>query len=254
MVLTLTFFFLSLSLSHAFFLPPPLSLFLSLIWSFPFRASFYSSVPELVERKRMVDQHTTLASAMLDQIKSRQLDMFFDLEEHLLCGKKPGDEHLDKYPFCLDPDALSFFVAERSVLDVLRDPSAGTAEDKLRLFVMDYMKRSASDSASDADSSAGFERSDEIDACLTALTEAGADTSLMPFLRRYCNTGQFCTDEHIRARRSHFITLPTLVYPHTQFILPNSLIGLTHALNDAVFFFLSSTHQLASCRPCTHSF
>lgn len=40
-------------------------------------------VPELTERKRLLDQHTGICTALLDQIKSRELDNFFSLEVSL---------------------------------------------------------------------------------------------------------------------------------------------------------------------------
>ena len=43
-----------------------------------------SSLPALLEKKRLIDMHTSLATAMLDQIKLRKLDVFFELEEKIL--------------------------------------------------------------------------------------------------------------------------------------------------------------------------
>lgn len=41
-------------------------------------------MPELLERKRRIDAHTAIATALLEQIKTRQLDFFFDYEERIL--------------------------------------------------------------------------------------------------------------------------------------------------------------------------
>ena len=46
--------------------------------------SAISSLPALLEKKRLIDMHTSLATAMLDQIKLRKLDVFFELEEKIL--------------------------------------------------------------------------------------------------------------------------------------------------------------------------
>merc|ERR1712029_905165 len=46
--------------------------------------SAVSSLPALLEKKRLIDMHTSLATAMLDQIKLRKLDVFFELEEKIL--------------------------------------------------------------------------------------------------------------------------------------------------------------------------
>jgi sec1 family domain-containing protein 1 len=49
--------------------------------------SAVSSLPELTERKKVIDKHTNLATALLQRIKDRQLDRFYALEEELVAGK-----------------------------------------------------------------------------------------------------------------------------------------------------------------------
>lgn len=41
----------------------------------------------LQEKKKVLDKHTNLATALLSAIKSRGLDGFYNLEEDLLTGK-----------------------------------------------------------------------------------------------------------------------------------------------------------------------
>ena len=53
--------------------------------------SAVSSLPLLLEKKRLIDMHTSLATAILDQIKLRKLDLFFELEEKIL-----SKQNLDK--------------------------------------------------------------------------------------------------------------------------------------------------------------
>lgn len=43
-----------------------------------------SSLPELLQKKRYLDMHTTIATSLLDHIKSRKLDVYFELEEKLM--------------------------------------------------------------------------------------------------------------------------------------------------------------------------
>ncbi|OQR79426.1 sec1 family domain-containing protein 1-like [Tropilaelaps mercedesae] len=76
-----------------------------------------SSLPELLEKKRLIDQHTTIATSILDEIKLRKLDTYFEIEEKIL-----GRQTL-----------------ERSIQDTLADPLAGSPNDKLRLFLINFI-------------------------------------------------------------------------------------------------------------------
>lgn len=80
--------------------------------------STVSSLPELLEKKRLIDQHMNLATALLEAIKARKLDRYFEAEEKLL-QKTSSD---------------------RSALqNLLSDPLAGTPEDKIRLILQDLI-------------------------------------------------------------------------------------------------------------------
>ncbi|CAF1590951.1 unnamed protein product [Adineta ricciae] len=79
--------------------------------------SAVSSLPELLEKKRLLDAHTNIATAVLDEIKRRKLDVFYETEEKLMSKQ----------------------VQEKSLMEVLSDPAAGTPEDKLRLFLIHYI-------------------------------------------------------------------------------------------------------------------
>lgn len=102
-------------------------------------AAAISSIPELTKKKRTIDLHTNIATALLDQIKDRGLDGYFQVEEELLT--RP-----------------STFDVER-VLALMRD-GRGTPTDKLRLFLIYYL---CVDSATDA----------ELSRCTSALQAAG---------------------------------------------------------------------------------
>ncbi|XP_077992869.1 sec1 family domain-containing protein 1-like [Glandiceps talaboti] len=79
--------------------------------------SAVSSLPELLEQKRVIDMHTNVASAILDNIKERKLDIYFEMEEKLM-----SKASLDK-----------------SLFDMINDPDAGQPEDKMRLFIIFYI-------------------------------------------------------------------------------------------------------------------
>ena len=61
--------------------------------------SAVSSLPELLEKKRVIDMHMNIATSVLDQIKSRKLDMFFESEEQIM-GKQVRVCTTDTCWFC----------------------------------------------------------------------------------------------------------------------------------------------------------
>jgi len=109
-----------------------------------------SSLPELLEKKRLVDMHMNIATAMLEHIKNRKLDVLFETEEKIMSKSN----------------------LETSVLDIIKDPEAGLPEDKLRLFLIYYV---SSPSMSQID----------LETHIEALTEAGCDTSCIAFIKKW---------------------------------------------------------------------
>ncbi|XP_018409653.1 PREDICTED: sec1 family domain-containing protein 1 [Nanorana parkeri] len=91
--------------------------------------SAVSSLPELLEKKRLIDLHTNVATAVLEHIKARKLDIYFEYEEKLM-----SKSSLDK-----------------SLLDIISDPDAGTPEDKMRLFLIYYITSAQPPSETDVD-------------------------------------------------------------------------------------------------------
>jgi len=73
-------------------------------------SSAVGSLPELIERKRLIDQHTKIATVILDNIKQRKLDILYENEEKMLNGQ------------------------EISLMDILRGLS--NTEDILRLLLI----------------------------------------------------------------------------------------------------------------------
>jgi len=80
--------------------------------------SFVNAVPVLLEKKRIIDVHTNIAHALLNEIKNRELDTYFQLEEDMI-AKIPQDK--------------------KEILNLITDPKRGTPEDKLRLFLIYYL-------------------------------------------------------------------------------------------------------------------
>ena len=48
------------------------------------------SLSELLEKKRLIDMHSSLATSVLDCIRLRRLDVFSELEEKIMSGTTFG--------------------------------------------------------------------------------------------------------------------------------------------------------------------
>merc|ERR1719494_198267 len=99
---------------------------------------------------RLIDMHCSLATSVLDSIKQRRLDVFFELEEKL----------------------MSATPLDRSLMEVLTDPENISPEDKLRLFLIFYI------STPEVSEKEFKEYSD-------ALREAGCDLSTLAYIKRW---------------------------------------------------------------------
>ncbi|XP_060736203.1 sec1 family domain-containing protein 1 [Tachysurus vachellii] len=113
--------------------------------------SAVSSLPELLEKKRLIDLHTNVATAVLDHIKSRKLDVYFEYEEKL----------------------MSKSTLDKSLLDIISDPDAGTPEDKMRLFLIYYITSQQPPSEGD------------VEQYKKALTDAGCDLYPLSYIKQW---------------------------------------------------------------------
>lgn len=113
--------------------------------------SAMSNLPELLEKKRLIDLHTNVATAVLDHIKSRKLDVYFEYEEKL----------------------MSKTTLDKSLLDVISDPDAGTPEDKMRLFLIYYITSQQAPSESD------------LEQYKKVLLDAGCDLSPLNYVKQW---------------------------------------------------------------------
>lgn len=106
-------------------------------------------LPELRERKAILDMHMNIATALLKGIKDRQLDNFFQIEEGITKQTKA------------------------MMLELLSDASKGNEPlDKLRLFIIWFLSTEQEVSRTD------MERFEE------ALTKAGADTTALIYVKK----------------------------------------------------------------------
>lgn len=79
--------------------------------------AFVTTIPQLREKKRIIDLHTNVASGLLADIKAREIDSFFDVEMNILKGTATSKE----------------------VFSLLEDPTKGSAQDKARLFLVYFL-------------------------------------------------------------------------------------------------------------------
>lgn len=107
-------------------------------------------LPELRERKAILDMHMNIATALLKGIKDRQLDNFFQIEENITKQTKA------------------------QILELLNDEGKGKEPlDKLRLYIIWFLSTEQEVSRAD------MERFEE------ALTRAGADITALSHVKRY---------------------------------------------------------------------
>ncbi|KAL3693252.1 hypothetical protein R1sor_006903 [Riccia sorocarpa] len=121
--------------------------------------SAVNSLPELTERKRMIDKHTNIATSLLGEIKGRHLDNYCTLEEDMLT-RASVDKH----------------VAVTAI------KGKGTKADKLRLAIVYLLAMETTVPA-------------EVEAVEAALREAEVDLS--PFL--YVKRQKSLTFSHVSA-------------------------------------------------------
>lgn len=135
-----------------------------------------NTLPELLETKRLIDLHTTIASAILEQLKARKLDVYFEVEEKLTASVSSGGGVGGSGVGSSRGSATSHLEHKAAILELIRDPAAGTAEDKLRLFLVYYLTHHQLPEA-------------EVETYLGELREAagvtGEQLAAFEYLRRY---------------------------------------------------------------------
>lgn len=106
-------------------------------------------LPEMRERKGVLDMHMNILAALLTGIKNRQLDNYFQLEEGVIKQTKA------------------------QIMEIIKDSDKGNEPvDKLRLFIIWFLSTEQEVSRTDYE---GFQQ---------ALAEVGVDTSCLSYVRQ----------------------------------------------------------------------
>ncbi|TQS38805.1 hypothetical protein Golomagni_00682 [Golovinomyces magnicellulatus] len=134
-------------------------------------------LPELRERKAILDGHMNILAGLLKGIKNRQLDNFFQLEENIMKQSKA------------------------QILDVINDKNKGNDPyDKLRLFIIWFLSTAEDITRQDTDR---FEE---------ALKSAGATTSSLAYIKQVRNTTRMnmMTSAPVQTRTNNASAAPDL--------------------------------------------
>jgi sec1 family domain-containing protein 1 len=83
-------------------------------------ASAVDSLPALLERKKQLEVHTSILQGVMNEVASRDVPQFYELESSLATGSYRND--LNK--------------AKKDVLALVSDPAKGNVADKLRLIIV----------------------------------------------------------------------------------------------------------------------
>jgi len=90
-------------------------------------ASAVDSLPQLLERKKQLEMHTSILQAVMNEVAARDVPQFFELESALASGQYKSDTAK----------------AKNQVMALVTDPSKGNVEDKIRLVIVFCLATSA---------------------------------------------------------------------------------------------------------------
>merc|ERR1712178_311424 len=112
----------------------------------PGLAAAINALPEMTEKKRSIDMHTNIAMALMSEIKARELDKYYELEDQF--------------------SSQSVGTSIKAMEELLSEPQKGTLLDKTRALMCLYLSKPSLEPA-------------KLQALIEGLATAGADVDGM---------------------------------------------------------------------------
>jgi len=109
-----------------------------------------NALPEMTEKKRSIDMHTNIATAMLNEVKARELDRYYEMEDNFA--------------------SQSLGTSVSQLLELMKDPQRGTIADKTRALMALYLSKPSITSA-------------QLQSLIDALSGNGGDSAGVAYLQ-----------------------------------------------------------------------
>lgn len=116
----------------------------------PGLAAAINALPEMTEKKRSIDMHTNIAMALMSEIKARELDKYYELEDQF--------------------SSQSVGTSIKAMEELLSDTQKGTLLDKTRALMVLYLSKPSIEPA-------------KLQGLTEALANAGGDVDAMVYLQ-----------------------------------------------------------------------
>jgi hypothetical protein len=120
-------------------------------------SSAIDSLPELQKKKRQAEMHVNIATALMKLLTERSIDAFFSLEERMIAGGAVPDKSV--------------------ILEAIDVNAKGTPSDKLRLFIIYYLRTNSGSARSRLTKEELVEFKERLEA-------ARADTSVLDYIQK----------------------------------------------------------------------
>lgn len=118
----------------------------------PGLAEAINALPEMTEKKRSIDMHTNIAMALMSEIKARELDKYYEMEEQF--------------------SSQSVGTSIKSMEELLSESQKGTLLDKTRALMCLYLSKPSMDAA-------------KLQGLIEALAAAGGEVEAMAYLQQH---------------------------------------------------------------------